>query len=183
MVKKGLDFYKLIWCITPFHLKIKIINDYWRIMIEKYPILKEWTLKWERLYSISGLTNYRTKTIKLSIFLLIGNQKKEFVKNIILHEISHVLTENEKKEHGQIWKKTFLEMGGDGHITYNMEIPYYYYKWRFYCKNGLCKNNIEKINYIYVKKWNKKRCGKCGCYMKKEKINGWQNIIKNGYLL
>ena len=177
------NFEDAFWYITPIHLKIKKMNDFWKEMRSQYPILQEWKFEWTSLYSSCGLTQYSSKTIKMSLFLLIGNTSLKDVKNIILHEIAHVLTEEEKKQHGFLWKRCFIKMGGDGKRTSEMNIPNIFYNWHFICKNKRCLEYKKRITYFYVKKWKRKRCSKCKSFMKKSFIGGGEDRIKNGYAM
>ena len=60
-----------------------------------------------------GLTVFDDHCIYLSRPLTERNSPT-IVKNTILHEIAHVMTEKEKPEHGPLWKKKCLELGGNG---------------------------------------------------------------------
>ena len=174
---------EMFWVITPLHLKINKMNEFWLLYNEKYPILKDWSFEWKKMYSIAGLTHYPSKTIKISVFLLIGNTPIKEVKNVILHEIAHVLTEQESKEHGNLWKDTFITIGGNGKRLSEMNIPNQYYNWGFSCKNKRCLEFKNRNRFLYKNNWKKMRCWKCKCFMKKSNISGGEDKIKNGYLL
>lgn len=171
------------WFITPITEKIRQMTMYWNKICNDYPILKEWKLEWRKLFSLGGLTNYKTKTISISLFLLMGNTTKYEVQNTILHEISHVLTEGETKEHGKEWKECFIKLGGNGKRLCNMIVPSRFYSWRFTCRNKSCSKSKDRSYFLYLRKWKTRRCEKCKCFMKREKREILSEIIKNGYKL
>lgn len=94
----------------------------------------------------AALCIYESKTIEYNSHLC--NYSEQFIKDIIFHEVAHVLTPKDKK-HGKEWKRKFVEIGGSGcnDIDFFKESKY----------NVICKkcdnviNSYEKKNSIVKK--------------------------------
>jgi len=83
--------------------------------------LDGWQFAWNRRVRSNGVCSYQKKTIFLSIW----NETRSGtdVINTIKHEIAHALTEG--AGHGEVWKETFLALGGNGsRIGSASEAPY-----------------------------------------------------------
>lgn len=172
---------RVCWKLTPFQSKKMIATNYWNEMKEKHPILNDWNIKWDKMYSFLGSTHYNIKTIRLSLFMLLGNTSLNMIKNIILHEIAHVLTEDEDESHGELWRKCFIDIGGNDKMDNTMDIPEEFYSWKYRCSKKGCKINKNKTYFLCTKNWKNKRCSECRCFMKKEEVNTLDCQIKNGY--
>lgn len=84
------------------HLTMRLMRKYnilgWRLMIEDMP-------------GFRGCCDPTTKTISLCPKLL---QRKEIeIIGVILHEISHILSLDEKQDHGPKWNKKLAELIAD----------------------------------------------------------------------
>ncbi len=73
-----------------------------------------WKFKFHRSKRICGLCNYRRKIISGSKFIMIGSSE-HLVRNTLLHEIAHALV-GPNNGHNEIWKKKFIEIGGNGNV-------------------------------------------------------------------
>lgn len=67
-----------------------------------------------RLYVTNGRANWVKNKIELSERLL-NFASEESILNCFLHELAHILTPREG--HSHIWKKKFIELGGNGKRT------------------------------------------------------------------
>lgn len=135
--------------------------------------LVDWTFGWDennRLKSRIGLCDYSKKRVSVTKQFAIKQPNYE-VKNIILHEIAHALTEGHG--HNKVWKAKCLEIGampepnyrpgsldrkykgvcptcGDTVISYKKKTACsscYFDNYRnIHMKNG----NGIKVNYVYV---------------------------------
>lgn len=113
--------------------------------LRKYPQLKYWGFEWTNKKTVFGVCNYARQKILLSTALVLINDEKT-VRNTILHEIAHALTPEDG--HGRVWRKKFVEMGGDGEIYYNPEkvkVPSPKYEVR--CTCGRYRNFYRRPKY------------------------------------
>lgn len=62
----------------------------------------------EEIYS-TGLR----KPLKITMSPILVNYSKRKIKNVILHEIAHVLVGSEN-DHNSVWRKKCIEIGGNG---------------------------------------------------------------------
>lgn len=78
---------------------------------EKFPALRDWTLKTTRSAGVVGLANYKHKTISLSAELLdLGSYKQ--IEETLLHEVAHALDDPARERggpHGTRWK-SYMKM-------------------------------------------------------------------------
>ena len=79
-----------------------------------------WSFQWSnRLINTFGRCNYREKLIEISNFLASKNST-EVVKEVLLHEVAHILTPY--CNHNETWKNKLIELGGTGKQYYCSEM-------------------------------------------------------------
>ncbi len=65
------------------------------------------------------------EAIKFNLAMIELNGYDRF-KNTVIHEVAHYVNRflnGQTQMHGELWKKIFLDMGGNGKTTHNLEIP------------------------------------------------------------
>jgi predicted SprT family Zn-dependent metalloprotease len=77
--------------------------------------LHDWTLSFGQATSQAGLCDRGKKVIRLSAPLMLLWTEDQ-CRDIVLHEIAHVLTTG---RHTQAWRKVFVAIGGSGHRCWN----------------------------------------------------------------
>jgi len=118
-------------------------------------LYKELAKKWDCNYKLKfnnrkgqcGCCNYDKKTISISI-PYIGNNSDELIRNTILHEIAHMLT---NCGHDKKWKRKCIEIGCRPERVNNEAIMPY--KYTAICPN--CKEEIGRHKRTKV------ACAKC----------------------
>lgn len=85
-------------------------------LLATYGLSPEWTLAFDRAKMRAGLTNFQTKTITLSEYMIRAASEQD-VRNILLHEIAHALV-GPYHGHDDVWRAKALEIGCDG-CTYH----------------------------------------------------------------
>lgn len=85
-------------------------------LLAEHGLLPEWGLSFDRAKTRAGLTNYQTKTITLSEYM-IETASEQDVRNVLLHEIAHALV-GSRHGHDDVWRAKALEIGCDG-CTYH----------------------------------------------------------------
>jgi len=81
-------------------------------LMATHGLLPEWTLAFDRAKMRAGLTNFETKTITLSEYM-IETASEQDVRNVLLHEIAHALV-GPFHGHDDVWRAKALEIGCDG---------------------------------------------------------------------
>lgn len=82
-----------------------------------------WSFRFNRAKSYAGLTDLDLKEISLS-GSMVDAVSPSSVRETILHEIAHALTgEDERAEHGPLWRAKALEIGSTGEEEEMVYIP------------------------------------------------------------
>ena len=149
----------------------------------KYDI-RDWKLEFFNTVIIGGQVDYETKILNVSRYflrnckilsmktkpdLVFSNSKNQVsnwilnfpilnLRNLILHEIAHILTENEEQHHGPRWRNLFRKMGGDGETCVECFITKSDYLWV-----QSCTNCDEDDNYCFRR--TRVHCQTCGSYL------------------
>ena len=119
-----------------------------------------WKFKFHRMKKVSGLCNYKKKIISGSKFILIGSDES-LVRNTILHEIAHALV-GYGNGHNEIWKKKFIEIGGNGAKKGEYKKP------TFIAKCNECKSTFRchrRVNLVCKE-----------CYPNKIELVLWERV-------
>lgn len=85
----------------------------------------------------AGICKYRSKTIGLSRMVTEMHSAAE-VEQTVKHEIAHAIA-GSAAQHGPEWRRVFLSIGGDGHVTTTLTAEQrqsIVYKWVGTCKGG-----------------------------------------------
>ena len=112
----------------------------------------KYSFKWDNAKVRFGCCHYVTKYISLSKILTHMNNEEE-VKNVILHEIAHSLTEGEN--HSRVWKEKAISIGYNGARCYNKSVKTPKGKYVYQCP--VCKNKYYQHRKL-IKKYVCKRC-------------------------
>lgn len=135
----------------------------------------EWSFKINtRCRDRVGQCLYQEKTLELSKWYILHNDKKE-VLDTILHEIAHAMTPGQ--DHNKKWKETAISIGCSGQRCYGTEVqgvpdPKWYakcvacgreFKWQRLSRNKqkskfiycLCqkKRRPENRKYLEIEQW------------------------------
>jgi len=78
--------------------------------------ISNWIFEFDNSKKRFGCCKYRSKTISLSKYLTLLNDKEK-VKNTILHEIAHALTPGH--HHNEVWVAKAKQIGCDGKRCYS----------------------------------------------------------------
>lgn len=131
------------------------INNLAKDLISKHVELNGWKFEFNTRKTSLGLCSYSKQTISLSSYLLQLMSDAE-VKNTLLHEIAHALTKGDG--HGNIWRRKFIELGGNGNRTTTLECTFEEHPKTKYSLTCPC------CGYVIPKHRKPKRessCGKC----------------------
>jgi hypothetical protein len=141
-----------------FRLYCFFIIRYVHLLLWWYGI-QGWDVHLNHTKSYVGCVVYGECTMLISIFLL-RRCRYAIVRNVILHEIAHILSGAEA-DHGSSWKDCFEKLGGDGMI--HTPITYYPndYKYIAYCSKNCGYEKHYDIRYATY-------CKNCGAYIKYE---------------
>lgn len=90
-------------------------NELGKEMIEQYLEGQGYRLTWDRAQKRAGAANFRYREIILSTVAVSAYDWDDF-EDLMLHEIAHVKTQFEEKDHGPEWKKTYRKLGGSGNV-------------------------------------------------------------------
>ena len=133
-------------------MNLKEIESYAKEQIKTY--IPTWKFNWNNRKKSLGVCSYNKETIFLSkpVFSLSENSTFEKVRNTVLHEIAHALTPG--NHHGKTWKRTLIQMGGDGNRLADIE---YKVKGNYIYK---CPN-CDKVSYFYRQIKKLYACGSC----------------------
>lgn len=104
---------------------------------------------WEFAYMkkakrLFGLCCYGIRTIKLSPYLTDLNERSE-VKDVILHEIAHALTQK-SRGHGKQWKAKCIEIGARPERCYGNEVTTPQHKAIFSLECPACGRTLNKAS-------------------------------------
>lgn len=104
---------------TPFNEKIEHVAGLWAELREEFPELSDWRLYFssydtEKSQSVA-FTNVMNKTVVFDDRWVNALDEK-WRKNILLHEIAHILTNGRGEDggHGEDFMKMFANIGGEG---------------------------------------------------------------------
>jgi len=112
-----------------------------------------YTFKWDNAKSRFGCCSYTRKTISLSKHLCEINDLDR-IKNTILHEIAHALTEGHHHDH--VWKAKAIELGCTGARCYSEDTTKIIKGKYVYC----CPNcDKETTTHRAIKR--ERACGEC----------------------
>lgn len=115
--------------------------------------LNDWSIRSNQKVRTAGSSNSYLKRITLSMKLLTIWNPNE-VKDTILHEIAHALTDEEEEDHGSVWKSVCRRIGARPEAKYedmpNPASPY----------RKTCKRNCEDTPSFRRKP--RTRCNLCG---------------------
>ena len=112
-----------------------------------------WSLEFNKSRSNGGHCDYIRKKIFISNFLLDNPIiSDEDVKDVILHEIAHILAGFTEK-HSEIWKNIALKIGCSGNVTCKNFTNKNHYNYIINCHKG-CKNYYVRLNNKYRIKLN-----------------------------
>ena len=123
------------------------------ILMDKHGLMG-WRFEFDNSKRRFGVCNYTYRKIGLSKHLVELNPE-HIVKNTILHEIAHALTEGHG--HGFIWQQKAIEIGCDGkrcYSTKNVAIP----KGNYTAVCPICKFEHSKLRRPKYRS----SCAKCG---------------------
>jgi predicted SprT family Zn-dependent metalloprotease len=111
----------------------------------------EYRLAFNKRKRALGVCDYRKKQIQLSLIHM-KIQPLDIMKNTVIHEVAHALTEGH--HHDRVWKRKFIELGGDGQRLCTIcEMPKG--KYTYECPN--CK----KVSHFYKQVKAERACGEC----------------------
>lgn len=102
-------------------------NELGKDMIDQHLNGRGYRLTWDRAQKRAGAANFRDREIILSTVAVSAYDWDDF-EDLMLHEIAHVKTQAEEKDHGPEWKKTYKKLGGTGNV---------------YCKQFAAVDHIE----------------------------------------
>lgn len=126
-----------------------IIGDVWD--------LEGWQLVWKPLVSYGGCVLVDNKQMILSTYL-----EESELEKVIIHECCHILTQDEKKEHGKEFYRLFGKYGyTHKDRTCYVRRPLLKAKTGFYCY--YCCSDMH-----FFKNVKRYKCRKCGRFSKKE---------------
>jgi len=80
-------------------------------ILREHKELNSWTVVTNKRKAAFGVCNYSLRRIELSE-ILIPRCTDESIKDTIIHEIAHALTEGHN--HDKVWKAKCIELGGNG---------------------------------------------------------------------
>jgi len=124
-----------------------------------YHGLIDWNLDFDRAKRRFGQAKFDTKTISLSVPLVIRNNEID-VGETIRHEIAHALV-GHSHGHDDVWRDKALSIGSNGKVTYDgnkIETPVG--KWIGVCELGhrtrprhrrgnlVCKKDLTSIRWV-----------------------------------
>ena len=119
-------------------------------LIAKY--CPNFKFKFGRMKTQLGTCNHSTKTIKLSQYF-VKELDEDRVRNTILHEIAHALTQGHN--HDRVWQNKAIALGCSGERTACLEPPKT--KGRMVYKCPICQTK----SYAYRKLKRKRACKHC----------------------
>jgi len=94
-------------------------------------ITEGWTFGFNKRKIHLGYCWYSMKKISLSLHFVTHNEAEQ-VREIILHEIAHALTNHDKGHHGPLWAAECKRLGIPATIQYSCVMPSG--KWTASCK-------------------------------------------------
>ena len=117
-------------------------------LMEQHHVVPPWKFEFDNAKRRFGLCNYTDKIISISQHLVLLNDEPE-VRNVILHEIAHVLCPGDG--HNWYWKMRAQSIGCDGERCYSddeVETPET--KYVAYCGRGhkFGRMQLAKKNYV-----------------------------------
>lgn len=120
--------------------KQKLYRQYFYEKREEHG-LKFWKLEYKSMYRRLGICKYAPKTIVLSKeFVEQGTDEQ--IKDTILHEIAHALTQGH--HHDQVWKAKCIEIGGNGMRKCNTGLTLLKSGWAYVCPNNCFGTVVRK---------------------------------------
>ena len=124
--------------------------------------LEEWTFGFNRAIGRAGICYTSRKHISLSKPLTEARTAEE-VTMTILHEIAHALV-GPRHAHDNVWRRTFIELGGNGSRTYTAspaveELQAKTYKYKTVCPN--C--GAEYTAHRKLSKFSERYCASNSC--------------------
>lgn len=138
------------------HETRKQCRDYFRLICDENNI-SNWTITFKFRGKMSlGQTVYKIKEVQISKYL-IARGNMEQLKQVILHEIAHIMAPGDG--HGEVWRQQCVKLGyyGDKYAPATFELPS---KWSFTC---VCPGRIGRR---HVKRWSAAKCKKCNTIVK-----------------
>lgn len=152
-----------------YNIYINLIEKYISLIATKFG-LKYFYVNFKYLLSSGGHVyfipinnNTYIKHIYISYYL-ITRKDWYYIKDIILHEISHALLKP-NDYHNNRWKQTFIKIGGSGNTYMNCKLFYDSESYKLICRNCKCMNYNKIFNkYIKKKYYKQRRCYNCGCF-------------------
>tara|TARA_Y100000389_G_scaffold174968_1_gene185347 strand:- start:13819 stop:14280 length:462 start_codon:yes stop_codon:yes gene_type:complete len=132
-----------------------------------YYEIKNYKINFNKVIGYAGAVDYDIKTLFISQYFIKNSNLFELY-NVLLHEIAHILIDQEKEAHGPLWLKTFTDMGGNGNVTTNFPLYIEDYPWVLSCSNKNCC-----LQDIYCFKRTKLHCSDCGSYLQ-PKLNRYK---------
>ena len=132
----------------------------------------DWQLKFSNTTCKAAEVNFLTNCMYVSkrfirnspMIILRWNRFPQFpildLRNIILHEIAHILVGYDAA-HGIVWKNKCIEIGGNGEIYSRDFMTQQDYLWKQRCTNKNCKTQ----RYLYVMRRYRIHCSTCGSYL------------------
>ena len=153
-----------------------------RFYFWKYDI-HNWQLKFFNATTMGGQVHYEKQDLNISRYFLrnckilsIDNWILHFpilnLRNLILHEIAHILTQNEEQHHGPLWRTRFKNMGGDGETCIDFLLTRHDFPWIQCCTNQSCGEDD-----FFCFRRTRVHCHMCGSYLH-SKPNHFHNINK-----
>jgi predicted SprT family Zn-dependent metalloprotease len=135
-----------------------------RELIEKHcPNVR---FKWANGKNKFGACYAKQKIISLSTTLTMLNNP-EVVKNVILHEIAHVIAPI-TAHHNWEWRKIAVSIGCDGKRLYDDSVITPKPKWLGTCPK--CKRTIKRFSRRKIS------CGKCSVIFNKDLLFIWERL-------
>ena len=135
--------------------------DFFTQLVKEY--LPDYTFSFNgRLTRTNGRILYNQKKIEMATRLAAYGTDSAVLNNI-LHEIAHGL--HPKDGHGHIWRRTFLNLGGDGKRCNSYEgVPYkkrkVNYKYEISCANNHTFRKRKK--FVDITRYNCTACRRKG---------------------
>lgn len=139
-------------------------------LMDKHGCLdRQWHFELDNSKRRFGVCRYRTKTISLSRNLIALNEVEK-VKDVILHEIAHVLA-GHKAGHGAEWVRIARSIGCDGLRCYGDETVKVKGNYIAICKNG-------HEHHKFKKPTRGSSCGKCIRRFNPDALLVWEKVVK-----
>lgn len=92
-----------------------------KVLAEQGLAIKGWKVVFDNTKSRAGQCRYGSKELGLSAHLM-AIWEWDHVRNVILHEIAHILVPAKRGNlHGWEWKAKFIELGGNGKRTWGSD--------------------------------------------------------------